>query len=279
MKIGCHVSIAGGVFNAPANAEKLGCEVFQIFSRSPQGGPAPVLTPEIAEQFKAARSSYGFPQVLIHTPYFINFGSANPRIGFGSISIVRQELERASLLGVEYVVTHLGSYKDLGEEKGRAQVCAGLAKVLEGYKGTAQLLLENAAGSGEVIGGTFEGLAKILNDAKLIKYDIGVCFDTAHAFASGYDLRTKEAVKKTFAALDHIIGGSRLKAIHANDSKIDLGGKRDRHDHIGSGKIGADGFKAILHHPRLKKLNLYLETEHDLVAEDIKLLKKLRDKK
>lgn len=277
MKIGCHVSISGGVFNAPANAKKLGCEVFQIFTRSPQGGPAPKLTAEVIAQFKDEMKKNGYAEAMVHTPYFINFGSSVPRIFHGSVSIVRGELDRASLLGIPYVVTHLGSNKDLGDAKCFPQMCGGLVELLKDYDGSAMLLLENAAGSGEVIGDRFEELAAILDHPKLIKYEIGVCFDTCHAFASGYDLRTDEDVKKTLSEFDRTVGLERLRAIHANDSKFDLGERRDRHEHIGRGKIGLEGFRAIMRHPKLAKLNMYLETEHDLVKKDIKTLKSMRD--
>lgn len=277
MKFGCHVSAAGGIFNAPSNAAKLGCEVFQVFSRSPQGGKAPELTPDVVSQFKDRVKKYGFPECMIHTPYFINFGSGSPRIYHGSAAIVRQELERAGLLGIPYVVTHLGSYRDLGEEKGFLRVVAGLEKVLKDYSGKVQLLLENSAGSGEVIGDRFEELAAVIDHQKLKPFPIGVCFDTAHAFASGYDVRTAGAVQETFMEFERVIGLERLKTIHANDSKFDFNSRRDRHEHIGCGKIGTEGFRAIIHHPKLKHLNMYLETEHDLVEQDLKMLKSLRD--
>ncbi|MBI4054474.1 MAG: deoxyribonuclease IV [Candidatus Doudnabacteria bacterium] len=276
MKIGCHVSIAGGVQNAPANAAKLGGEVFQMFTRSPRGGPALKLSDEVVDQFFLEVKKYKFSEYVVHTPYYINFGSKNNRIFYGSVSVVREELERASLLGAAYVMTHLGSYKDLGREKGFAQLIKGLNKVLDGYKGSARLLVEISAGAGELMGGTFEEIKKIIVHPKFKSRRIGVCFDTAHAFASGYDLREAPAVKKTFAAFDKIVGLKNLKVIHANDSKIDLGGKRDRHDHIGAGKIGRAGFGAILHHAQLAGVNMYLETEHDLVEQDIKILKNLR---
>lgn len=277
MLFGCHVSIAGGINNAPERAADLGCEVFQIFSRSPQGGAAPQLSAEVVEKFQTGIKKYGFSQCLIHTPYFINYGSSNNRIFHGSVSIVRQELERASVLGVPFVVTHLGSYKDLGRKKGFAQLISGLEKTLAGYSGTAKLLIENSAGAGEIIGGEFEEIAAILQHKNLKKYRLGVCFDTCHAFASGYDLRSDAAVGETFKKFDKTVGLKNLMAIHANDSKIDIGGHRDRHDHIGRGKIGLAGFAAIVRHPKLQNLDMYLETEHDFVKEDLGILKKLRD--
>src|SRR5947209_2569632 len=157
-KVGCHVSMAGGIWNAPKNAADLGCETFQIFTRSPQGGPAPKLDEETVEKFKAEMKKYKFDQFVVHCPYYINFGSLKPQTYHGSSAVIRQELERSSLLGAQYVMTHLGTAKDLGQEKAFEQTKKGLVKVLEGYEGSAQFLLEIAAGAGEVIGDTFEEL-------------------------------------------------------------------------------------------------------------------------
>lgn len=276
MRIGCHVSIAGGVPNAPSNAAVLGCEVFQIFSRSPRGGPALTLTKEIIDHFWREMKKHNLSEFVIHTPYFINFGSSNKRIYHGSISIIREELDRATALDCKYVMTHLGSYKDLGREKGFKQFIAGLEKIMKGYSGSARLLLEISAGAGEQIGGTFEEIGKAVNHPKLKKYNIGVCFDTCHAFASGYDLRTPQAVKKTFTEFDKKIGFSKLKVLHINDSKAGIGENKDRHEHIGRGKIGKAGIEAVLNYSRLKDIDVYLETKHDAVKKDIEILQGLR---
>ncbi len=279
MLFGAHVSIAGGLPNAPLNAAKIGCEVFQMFTRSPQGGPVKPIDATTAEQFKALCTEHGFKEWYVHAPYIINFASANPRTRHGSISIVRGELERSSLIGAKYVMFHIGSYKDLGENEGFETVVNGIADVLDGYNGSTQLLIENSAGAGEVVGDTFEEIAEIMDHPKLKKYDIGVCLDTEHAFASGYDLRTAADVKKTFDAFDKTIGLKRLKMFHCNDSKIELGGKKDRHEHIGDGFIGVEGFKAIFADKRLKDFSFIAETEHDKIVEDLALLKKLRETK
>lgn len=279
MYFGAHVSIAGGVINAPKNAADIGCECFQMFTRSPQGGSIPLLDKKIAGDFKAHCKEYNQKQWVVHAPYFINFASANNRIYYGSVNTVRQELERASMLGASYLMTHLGSYKDLGHNKGLAQVTDGLFQTLKGYKGATQFLIEISAGSGEIIGDTFEEIAEIIQHKKLKKYDIGVCYDTQHGFAGGYDIRTKKTAAETLEKFDKIIGLEKLKVIHCNDSKTELGSRKDRHEHIGQGKIGLDGFEALLHSPQLKKINFYLETEHDLVREDLNILKKIRDNK
>ncbi len=289
LAIGCHVSIAGGVFNAPKNAADLACETFQIFSRSPRGGPAAKLTGDIIAQFQAEMKKYNLDTFVIHCPYYINFGSSNPRIYHGSSAVIREELERGSSLGANYVMTHLGSAKDLGQEKAFKQAKEGLTKVLKGYEGQTQFLLEIAAGAGEVIGGSFEQLAELMKPLVKFKAFGGICFDTQHAFASGYDLRDNEAVASTFKKFDKIIGLKWLKMSHINDSKVELGERKDRHEHIGEGLIGEKGFEAILgflhKNPKSAILNpksvvfpLILETEHDKVKADIKILKILRNK-
>lgn len=276
MYFGAHVSAAGGLVNAPLNAAALGCEVFQFFSRSPQGGPAAKLTPELIDAFKAACKEHGMREWVIHAPYYINFANVEARIRGNSIRIIREELERGSALGASYVMFHPGSAKEVGEEQGRQYVIDGIKKVYEGYEGTTQLLIEISAGAGAVIGDRFEEVAALLEGVG--RPELGVCFDTAHAFASGYDLRTEEAVHATFAEFDATIGLSRLKMSHCNDSKVDLGARRDRHEHLGKGFIGLEGFRAIVEHPKLTSLNLYLETEPGaLQTEDLNALKAMRD--
>ncbi len=289
-KIGCHVSAAGGAFNAPKNAHDLGCETFQIFSRSPQGGAAPKLDADVVAKFHEEMDKYGYSYnhdcFVIHCPYFINFGSAKPQLSHGSSAIVRGELERGDLLGAAYVMTHLGSGKELGKEKALEQTRKGLVKIMEEYEGKTQFLLEIAAGAGYILGDSFKELGYLMEP--LVKYKTfgGICFDTQHAFSSGYDLRTKEAITKTFKEFDKEIGLKYLKMSHVNDSKTELAGRKDRHDHIGEGKIGKDGFKELLDFWGSKVkvgknmcFPLILETEHDKVKSDIKILKGLRDPK
>ena len=162
MLIGNHVSAAGGSQNAPKNAHDLKCEVYQFFTRSPQGGAAPKLTADIIAAFKAENEKYTIPRTYVHTPYFINFASANPRLRKGSIEIVRGELERSTLLGVTAVMTHLGSAKDVPEAKATKMVADAIKEILKGYTGTALFLLENAAGAGAVVGDTLEELASFI---------------------------------------------------------------------------------------------------------------------
>lgn len=276
MRIGSHVSIAGGIWNAPANAAKVGCEVFQVFSRSPHGGPVKPITPDVISQFNAAMKKHKLDTFYIHTPYFINFASAKNNIRYGSISVVRQELERGDLLGCKAVMTHLGSFGELTDKEGLEIVAKSISKILDGYDGSTQLLLEISAGAGRVVGDTFEEIAAILENKLLTKYNIGVCFDTCHAFASGYDLRTKKDVDATLKQFDKVIGLEKLIMIHTNDSMAELGKHLDRHQHIGDGHIGLEGFRALVNHKTLSKLDWILETPKDNPKDDPRNIATLR---
>ncbi len=277
MLFGAHVSIAGGIFNAPLNAAKEHMECFQMFSRSPRGGKATPITEEIVTHYQENCSKHNLQRSYIHTPYYINFASSNNRVRHGSVEVIRDELERASQLGVTAVMTHLGSAKDVGMAKALDMTISGLQKALKGYAGSAQFLIENAAGAGQVIGGSFVDLGKIITALK--GHDVGVCFDTCHAFASGYDLRTKAAVDATLKDFDKHIGLKKLVLVHANDSKGDLESHLDRHEHIGKGKIGMAGWKALVGHPKLQQVDFLLETPPGTARDnDLATLKGLRKK-
>ena len=279
MLFGLHVSAAGGVQNCPNNAHDFGCETYQFFSRPPQGGPAPKLIKDIVNDFKNTNKKFGFFKTYIHTPYFINFASDNNRIKYGSISIVREELERASLLGVTAVMTHLGSAKEQPEKTALKTVAEGLKKVLTGYKGTSLFLIENSAGAGQTIGDTLEEMAFFIKALKTFKSKMGICLDTCHAFATGYDLRNKKTIGEFLKAFDKKIGLNSLKLIHANDSLNKLAEHKDRHAHLGKGEIGLTGFKELVTNPKLKKIDLILETPHDgQHLKDLKILKDFRNK-
>lgn len=269
-KIGCHVSIAGGIENAPQRASELGCEVFQLFSRSPRGGPAPKITAEIAKKFKEEMKKWNQENCYIHTPYYINFASKNATIAKSSVKIVREELERGSLIGAKYIMTHLGSAKDLKREDALKKVQSAVKEIIKGYKGSTKLLLEISAGSGEVIGDTFEELEFLLKGLD----SVGVCLDSAHMFAAGYDIKSKDGFKGVIKKIKDTVGLDRVMLIHTNDSEVDLGARKDRHEHIGEGKIGREGFIHLM--SQFKKIDFILETEHDKVKEDIVTLKNIR---
>lgn len=273
-KIGAHVSAAGGVKYAPLNAHQEGCECFQFFSRPPQGGKASVLNTETIKEFQISCRKYKL-ESYIHTPYYINLASLNNRIKYGSIQVIREELDRGDQLGVKYVLTHLGSANDFRRERTRAfrtkaveEVIKSLKKILADYHGQTDFLIENSAGSGEIIGADFKEIKKIILALK--KYQVGVCLDVMHAFASNYEPGSLLDV------FDNQIGLKYLKLIHANDAKSKLGSHVDRHEHIGFGNISKEHFASWLHDKRLKKINFILETPSDKRSNDLAVLKALR---
>ncbi len=275
MKFGAHVSIAGGIDKAPLRAHRLGCECFQFFSRSPRGGKAPELKDALVESFLDECNKYKISDYYVHTPYYINLCSEKKELRDSSIAIIREELQRGSLLGVKYIMTHLGSSKDISRKKALNFIIEGIKKIMDNSNFYTKLLLENTAGQGATVGDSFVELEEILNGINSL--DVGICIDTAHTFAAGYDIRTKKEFNKTIEGISSTIGIENIKLFHGNDSKIDIGERKDRHEHIGKGKIGIDGFKNIIKNPLFKDINMIVETPPDNVGEDIKTLKKIRD--
>ena len=273
MLFGAHVSIAGGFSNAPINAKKTGCEVFQMFSRSPRGGKFVVTDAEV-EKFKHNLQKSGITDFYIHSPYYINLASANNRIRYGSILTLREELDFGSRIGATYAMTHLGSAKDYTEAEAIKLTGEAIDKILDGYNGSTQFLIEMSAGAEQIMGDTFEEIAKILKHTKYSD-KIGICLDTCHAFASGYDFRTKKAVDETLSLLDKHLGMEKLKLFHLNDSMTPFDSHKDRHANIGDGEIGLAGFKYLVNHPKLKNVNAIAETP-DLKDDDPKSLKTLK---
>ena len=244
-----------------------------MFTRSPQGGPAPKIDAEVIKKFKEEMAKHGQANCYIHAPYYINFASANEATRKASIRVIREELERGSLLGAKCLMTHLGSSKDISREEALNSTTQAIAEVMENYKGSTEFLLEISAGAGNTIGNTFEELEQIMGDNE----HISVCLDSAHMFAGGYDIKTEDGMRNTMEIIRSTVGIDRVKLIHANDSKVGLGEKKDRHDHIGDGKIGIEGFKNLI--KSFPEIDFILETKHDKVVEDIKKLKEMRNKK
>ena len=173
MRVGCHVSIAGGIVNAPKNAADLGCDVFQIFTRSPQGGTAPKIDTEVVKRFKEEMVKNGQSDCYIHAPYYINFASGNEKTREASVRVIREELERGSLIGAKCLMTHLGSAKDMSRDEALRLVASGVKSIMNGYKGNTQFLLEISAGAGNIIGDTFEELEQIVGGNS----KVGICLD------------------------------------------------------------------------------------------------------
>ncbi|MEK7582396.1 MAG: deoxyribonuclease IV, partial [Patescibacteria group bacterium] len=221
-RIGAHVSIAGGIDKAPGRAAEIGCETFQCFTRSPQGGKAVELTPELVSNFKKEMKKYGMNSFVIHAPYYINLASLKPAIRYGSIRVLQEELERGDVLGARYVMAHIGSHSGQTAEEGIDKSSRAIEKILDGYDGSTQLLIEISAGAGSVLGDTFEEIGTIIKHIRTKKGFGGICFDTCHAFASGYDFRTPNGAKKIMKLFDEMIGLELLRLTHVNDSKFDL---------------------------------------------------------
>jgi deoxyribonuclease-4 len=245
-----------------------------MFTRSPRGGVPPPLDSKIIDTFLNECSKYNLSDYYVHTPYYINLASENGNIRSASISIIKEDLKRGSSLGVKYVMTHLGSSMRIGKREAIIKAVEALRQVLDQTTYPTNLLLENSAGQGETIGNTFEELAEILD--KVGAPDLGICLDTAHLLASGYDIRTKDTVNNTIQNFDSIVGLGKLKLLHGNDSKVGLGERKDRHEHIGKGKIGEMGFKSIVNNPHLIDIDMIVETPVEKVDDDIKNLKRLK---
>lgn len=270
------MSIAGGIDRAPERAFQQGCETFQCFTRSPQGGKAPELTGELVASFKANMDKFGMGTFHIHSPYYINLASLTPRIRMSSIRVLREELERGSVLGAAYVMTHPGSHTGQKYEDAVPLVREAITEILDAYEGSCGFLLEISAGAGNVLGDTFEEIGDMIAEAKELPGFAGVCFDTCHAFASGYDYTTPEKAAQVLKEFDRHIGLEWLKLTHVNDSKTPLDGKRDRHEHIGKGHIGHDGITALLKTDAFSRIDWILETQETERERDVQALRTIR---
>ncbi len=275
MKVGVHVSISGKLYDAVDRAVSLRCDTFQIFSRNPRGWAIKELIPSEVEEFKKRREKAGISPVIVHIPYLINLGSPEEELYHKSISAYMEDIKRAEALGAEYFVTHIGNHKGRGEDFGIKRIAEGLHQVISETKPELKILLENTAGSGTSLGHTIEQLAHI-RELVQEKEVLGLCLDTAHAFASGYNIREKEGLEELLNKIDCLFGLSKLYLIHANDSKTSLGSRVDRHADIGKGEIGEEGFRNIANHPVLSKLPFILETPKKEPGEDEKNIKTIR---
>lgn len=277
MQIGCHVSISGSIDKAVDNAVERDCTAFQIFTRSPRSWHVKDLDKNDVENFKEKVSSSKIEQTAItaHMPYLPNLSSPNPDAYEKSINTIKQEVERCGELGIPYLVTHLGSHLGTGEEDGIKRLVKGLMKAVE-IKNDVTILLENTAGQKNSVGSNFEQLSSIFSQLKSSNR-FGICIDSCHAFAAGYDLRTENDVKNTFDVFEKTIGFEHLKIFHLNDSKGELGNNLDRHYHIGLGQIGEKGMSAIIKMMNKKKIPMILETPIDDTRTDFENIKKVKE--
>jgi deoxyribonuclease-4 len=273
-KVGFHVSIQGGISNSVDNAKKIGCTAFQIFSRNPRGWAAKQLAPEDVRLFKSKLSASGIEKnsVIVHMPYLPNLSGPDGEFYTKSVETLTGEMQRCSALGIPYLVIHLGSHREKGVKNGIDQLVKAIETAQAKSGAGPVVLLENNAGQENSVGGNFEELRLILDRLDEPK-EFGVCLDTCHLFASGYDLGTKAEVDKTLEKFDSIVGLKELKFIHLNDSKGPLGSNLDRHEHIGLGMIGKEGLAAFLNHRAVRGLPVIMETPVDERRSDLENLK------
>ncbi len=273
MKIGCHVSIARGIDNSIVRAEELGCNTMQIFSKNASTWREKVLKKDEVESFRENLKNSNINPVFIHTSYLINLASSSDELYFKSINAFLEEMKRADLLLPDpYLIIHPGAHTGAGEEYGIHRIIRALNIILgksADLNLKTMILLEDTAGSGTHLGYTFRQLKRMMEGARDRKR-IGMCFDTCHAFAAGYELSHREGIEQTLEELEKYIGLDKLKVVHLNDSKFPLGSRKDRHMHIGKGYIGLEGFKVLVNHKYLKDLPFVLETPKHDEKDDLK---------
>jgi deoxyribonuclease IV len=272
VRLGLHVSVADGVDRAVSRAREKGCDAFQIFSSNPRKWFTKPIPEESAKRFVSLQKQLGLAPAVDHMPYLPNLASANEEVYAKSVQSLANELARCQVLEIPYLVTHLGSHMGSGRESGLFRIAGALQTVFSETTGDTILLLENSAGSKNSMGGTFSDIAAVL-DAVLVSspddlHRLGICLDTCHLHAAGYDLRTSSALQETLDQFDDCIGLQRLMLIHLNDCRGTIGSHLDRHEHIGLGQIGEAGFRAILSHPDLAELAMILETPVDARRDD-----------
>ena len=278
MRIGCHVSISGAISNSVDNAVERECTAFQIFTRNPRGWHAKPITDGEAETFRTKLDSSGIERgaTCAHMPYLPNLSGSNEEPYRKSVRTLVDEVERCGLLGLPYLVTHLGSHLGAGEEAGIRRLVSAYEEAATTVDNDVTILLENTAGQKNSVGYDFVQLSEILSQLEPAGR-FGVCLDTCHAFVSGYDLRTREAAAGTMEEFDRAIGYDRLKVLHLNDAKGPLGCNLDRHYHIGLGSIGEEGLGEVVRTANRIDVPIILETPIDEIRTDTDNLRKARE--
>jgi deoxyribonuclease-4 len=277
--IGAHVSIAGGISNAPQRGLDIGCDAIQIFTKNQVQWKEPSLSEDEICSFEEEYNRAKLKSLIVHCSYLINLASPKANVYSKSLRAFVCELKRSEKIGANYVVIHPGAHMGDGEEKGLGKIVKSVNRALEtSNTKNVCVLYETTAGAGTVLGYRFEQIANLIENCSNSRR-VGVCLDTCHVFAAGYDLRTSRGYGKTMREFDDIIGLEKLKVIHMNDSKTELGSRVDRHHHIGEGFIGLKGFRNIVRDERLKTIPKILETPGmpDDFRRNIKLLRSLND--
>lgn len=258
--VGAHFSVSGGLHKALESAFEYGCTAMQIFTANARTWKPKKLTADDIDAFAAGCERTGIKEIASHTAYLINLAAPDPTVHERSCAALKEELNRSTALSIPYVVLHPGSHKDTGMDVGMEKITDSIRRIFDEVSScTARLLLETTAGQGSGIGHTFEQIAEMLEKIGMPE-KTGVCLDTSHIFAAGYDIRTPKTYERTLAEFDRIVGLDQLSVIHINDSKSDFGSRVDRHEHIGYGKIGIDAFGCIMSDSRLEKIPKILET-------------------
>ena len=276
MLLGVHISGVEKIYDAPSVAHKLGCNTMQIFARSPQRWRKDNLTPEEIKEFTSRLKAYKINPFFIHVSYLINLASPDKRLYENSIQAYIEDILEAQALNADYIVTHMGSHKETSEYAGIVRLIDAINRILDKTKSSkVGILLENTSGSGSWLGYKFIHHKEILAGIKQ-KERIALCLDTAHAYAAGYDLASKDGLKIMLDEIDVLVGLKLIKLIHLNDAQAKLGSRLDRHTHIGKGNIGMEGMRRIINHPTLKNCAFILETPKDTLTADIKNLKLVR---
>jgi deoxyribonuclease-4 len=275
--LGFHVSISGSIDLAVDRALEMGCTTFQIFTRNPRGWAFKPLDEGQAQLFREKRSKAGYEKVVAHMPYLPNLATSVKPYQKQSRASLKAEVRRCSALEVDYLVAHIGSHLGKGIMEGVKNVVGACNEALEANPGKTVLLVETMAGQSHSVGSRFEELRLIVDGVKQSER-MGVCFDTCHVFAAGFDLSSKPAVERTMGLFDDIVGKERLKVVHLNDSMGPVGSGLDRHEYVGKGQIGEKGFRAILHHGDIAKLPLIMEVpveEKTQYEENLKMARRL----
>ncbi|MEM2785724.1 MAG: deoxyribonuclease IV [Candidatus Nitrosotenuis sp.] len=277
MRVGLHVSISGSLAAAVDNALERQCTAFQIFTRSPRMWTAKEISKKDSDEFKERLESSKIDRfaTVAHMPYLPNLASPNAATWSKSVGVLVKEVERCGQLGIPYLVAHLGSHMGEGEQKGIKQLVNAFTKAAS-VKNDVMILLENTAGQKNSVGSDFTQWAEIFSQLKP-KNRFGVCFDTCHAFAYGYDLRAEKDVAETFKKFEETIGFEHLKILHLNDSKGEIGSNLDRHEHIGLGKIGEAGMRAVIRLANKKNIPIILETPIDNTRDDFGNMQKVKE--
>lgn len=276
MKFGFHISISGGFVKAAERAKSLNCETMQFFSHNPRSWALKKIKEKEAELFKKAVSAFGISPVAVHMPYLPNLASLDKDLYQKSTAFLCENINRAHMLGANFLVIHPGSYGQNSRDQGISRIAEAINSAIEKTNTKVKLLLENTAGQGTEIGNDFTQLKKIISFINK-KNRIGICLDTAHAFASGLDIATEKGLNHTLEDFDRKIGIKKLCFFHLNDSKTLLGSRSDRHWHIGKGHIGLEGFRLILTHPSLQDLPGIMETPGKTDQDDQKNMRILKE--